>query len=253
MHLVCFRCCFVTCTKLLNEFVGACCWLAVCPVDVLRSTTFQTLLTVFDEWRIIVLLSRWAFLSTRTLTLIVATSSTPPQGKAVLKALSACTQGSLLRSSEYNHEAVSRHVCSAMAHTEVWEECNCGCHLTQGTAACRHDTLNFSHDLLLMTVGTAGVKVEPGQVKPPKGSKPEHKNSRAARRGPMDEMRQLIRILAKLMPHSEPYLRVGGEDTNGGNRVSEEQIRNYLATSLGEAPQPEWGLPQVCLCSQTLS
>ena len=101
-----------------------------------------------------------------------------------------------------------------------------------------------------MTVGAAA-KAEPVVThggKPPKADahkyKPEHKNSRATRRGPMDEMRQLIRILAKLMPHSEPYLRIGGEDTNGGNRVSEEQIRNYLATSLGEAPQPAWGLPQ---------
>jgi hypothetical protein len=98
-----------------------------------------------------------------------------------------------------------------------------------------------------MTLGAAAVKVEPGQGKPPRANKPEHKNSRATRRGPMDEMRQLIRILAKLMPHSEPCLRIGGEDMNGGNRVSEEQIRNYLATSLGDAPQPEWGLPQVWL------
>lgn len=98
-----------------------------------------------------------------------------------------------------------------------------------------------------MTLGAAAVKVEPANGKQMRGSKPEHKNSRATRRGPMDEMRQLIRILAKLMPHSEPLLRVGREDANGGNRVSEEQIRNYLAKSLGEAPQPEWGLPQVRL------
>lgn len=58
----------------------------------------------------------------------------------------------------------------------------------------------------------------------------------------MDEMRQLIRILAKLMPQSEKFLRIGGEDS-GGNRVSEEQIRAYLATSLEGAPQPKWGLP----------
>lgn len=58
----------------------------------------------------------------------------------------------------------------------------------------------------------------------------------------MDEMRQLIRILAKLMPQSEKFLRIGGEDS-GGNRVSEDQIRAYLATSLEGAPQPKWGLP----------
>lgn len=72
--------------------------------------------------------------------------------------------------------------------------------------------------------------------------KAEHANSRATRRGPMDEMRQLIRILAKLMPQSEKFLRIGGEDS-GGNRVSEDQIRAYLATSLEGAPQPKWGLP----------
>lgn len=29
----------------------------------------------------------------------------------------------------------------------------------------------------------------------------------------------------------------------GGNRVSEDQIKEYLRYTLGEAPQPEWGLP----------
>lgn len=34
-------------------------------------------------------------------------------------------------------------------------------------------------------------------------------------------------------------------DNGGGNRVSEEQIKNYLRKTLGEeAPQPEWGLPE---------
>ncbi len=34
-------------------------------------------------------------------------------------------------------------------------------------------------------------------------------------------------------------------DNGGGNRVSEEQIKNYLQKTLGEeAPQPEWGLPE---------
>lgn len=33
-------------------------------------------------------------------------------------------------------------------------------------------------------------------------------------------------------------------DGGGGNRVSEDQIKNYLRNTLGEeAPQPEWGLP----------
>lgn len=29
----------------------------------------------------------------------------------------------------------------------------------------------------------------------------------------------------------------------GGNRVSEDQIKEYLRYNLGEAPIPEWGLP----------
>ena len=71
--------------------------------------------------------------------------------------------------------------------------------------------------------------------------KPEHKNSRAARRGPMDEMRQLVRILVRLMPNSAVYLP-GSAEGGGGNRVSEDQIKDYLRKCLGEAPQPEWGL-----------
>ena len=59
----------------------------------------------------------------------------------------------------------------------------------------------------------------------------------------MDEMRQLIRILVKLMPNSAVYL-TASEEGGGGNRVSEDQIKDYLRKCLGEAPQPEWGLPQ---------
>jgi hypothetical protein len=82
--------------------------------------------------------------------------------------------------------------------------------------------------------GPGGARQAPAKV--------EHYASRATRRGPMDEMRQLIRILAKLMPNSERNLRIAHDDS-GGNRVSEEQIRRYLEASLGEAPKPEWGLP----------
>ena len=76
--------------------------------------------------------------------------------------------------------------------------------------------------------------------------KAEHKlmNSRAKHRGPMDEMRQLVRILAKMMPQSQGHLQVGDEG-GGGNRISEDQIKHYLAATLGNlAPKPEWGLPQ---------
>jgi len=59
----------------------------------------------------------------------------------------------------------------------------------------------------------------------------------------MDEMRQLVRILVKLMPNSVHHLSLSDEG-GGGNRVSEEQIKEYLRLTLGtEAPQPEWGLP----------
>lgn len=43
------------------------------------------------------------------------------------------------------------------------------------------------------------------------------------------------------MPDSQHNL-VMNED-GGGNRISEEQIKRYLIKTLGEAPQPEWGLP----------
>jgi hypothetical protein len=77
--------------------------------------------------------------------------------------------------------------------------------------------------------------------------KPEHKDSRAIRRGPMDEMRQLLRILVKLFPQA-PLSHTTAPDTEGGasgggNRLSERQIRDFLEF-LGDAPEPEWGLPE---------
>lgn len=88
------------------------------------------------------------------------------------------------------------------------------------------------------------VSMAPGAGKPVHHSllKDEHRNSKAARRGPMDEMRQLVRIMVKLIPASSVFI---SEDNGGGNRVSEEQIREYLRATLGDgAPQPEWGLPR---------
>lgn len=59
----------------------------------------------------------------------------------------------------------------------------------------------------------------------------------------MDEMRQLVRILVKLMPDSLAFLAVSDEG-GGGNRVSEDQIKDYMKRTLGkDPPEPEWGLP----------
>ena len=33
------------------------------------------------------------------------------------------------------------------------------------------------------------------------------------------------------------------EEGGGGNRISESQIKHFLDSTLGEAPRPEWGLP----------
>jgi hypothetical protein len=86
-------------------------------------------------------------------------------------------------------------------------------------------------------------------VRHPSVCKAEHKNSKAARRGPMDEMRQLVRILVKLMPESSRFLTVPDEG-GGGNRVKEEHIKDYLNKVLGRSqdsrddtpPYPDWGL-----------
>ncbi|CAK0749175.1 hypothetical protein CVIRNUC_001890 [Coccomyxa viridis] len=67
--------------------------------------------------------------------------------------------------------------------------------------------------------------------------------SKATRRGPMDEMRQLVRILVKIIPHSVTFL-ASAEEGGGGNRISEERIKYFLDCTLGEAPRPSWGVPQ---------
>jgi hypothetical protein len=53
----------------------------------------------------------------------------------------------------------------------------------------------------------------------------------------MDEMRQLVRILVALFPESRALI------TSDLHCVSAGQIRMYLAKSLGDAPQPDWSLP----------
>ena len=59
----------------------------------------------------------------------------------------------------------------------------------------------------------------------------------------MDEMRQLVRILVKIIPHSITFL-ASAEEGGGGNRISEERIKYFLDCTLGEAPRPSWGVPQ---------
>jgi hypothetical protein len=59
----------------------------------------------------------------------------------------------------------------------------------------------------------------------------------------MDEMRQIVRILIKIIPQSEVYFHARDQDDSGGNKVTEKEIRTFLSTSLGEAPQPVWSLP----------
>jgi hypothetical protein len=66
--------------------------------------------------------------------------------------------------------------------------------------------------------------------------------SKATRRGPMDEMRQLVRILVKIIPHSVGFL-ASAEEGGGGNRISEERIKFFLDCTLGDAPRPAWGVP----------
>jgi len=68
------------------------------------------------------------------------------------------------------------------------------------------------------------------------------RRGRGTRRGPMDEMRQLVRILVKIIPQSFPFLAT--TEDGGGNRISEEQIKFYLDKTLGSAPRPDWGLPK---------
>jgi len=72
---------------------------------------------------------------------------------------------------------------------------------------------------------------------------PPKKKSRRGR-GPMDNMRQLLRIIMKLIPKSHSLVE------NAENRISEEEIRSFLDATFGKggpergfAPQPKWGTP----------
>ena len=66
--------------------------------------------------------------------------------------------------------------------------------------------------------------------------------NRKVQRGPMDEMRQLVRILIKIFPQTYETLAVV-QHGHPNSRSSEEDIKDYLHGVLGEAPRPEWGLP----------
>jgi len=57
-----------------------------------------------------------------------------------------------------------------------------------------------------------------------------------AKRGPMDNMIQLVRILSVLIPASNGIVQ-------SDNRISEEMIHLFLNETLGEAPRPLWGIP----------
>ena len=73
------------------------------------------------------------------------------------------------------------------------------------------------------------------------------------RRGPMDEMRQLIRILLKIFPQSSTHIP-SRQKHNSSNKISENAIKDYLKALLGPEstkedqrkcvapPRPEWGL-----------
>ena len=64
----------------------------------------------------------------------------------------------------------------------------------------------------------------------------------------MDEMRQLVSIMQKLMPESVKLMPSSPpvhSPLNRPIRVSEPEIREYLRLVLGtDAPQPVWGLPK---------
>lgn len=96
--------------------------------------------------------------------------------------------------------------------------------------------------VLNMIHHTMGPPVE-DTTQPSSADSGKGKRKRPSRRGPMDSMRQLVRILLKLFPHSA-HLIPSLEEYGGANRITETQIREYLSQLLGnEAPHPEWGVP----------
>lgn len=93
-------------------------------------------------------------------------------------------------------------------------------------------------------------QITSSSVKFSKAGQPENnaqaaapQKTKATRRGPMDEMRQLVRILVKIIPQSVKFISIADEG-GGGNRISEDQIKSYLDNTMGDAPRPQWGVPQ---------
>lgn len=54
----------------------------------------------------------------------------------------------------------------------------------------------------------------------------------------MQDLRQLVRMLLKLMPNSEEHLPEAAR-RGGGNRMVRPHIEAYLENTLGEAPRPD--------------
>ena len=46
----------------------------------------------------------------------------------------------------------------------------------------------------------------------------------------------------KVIPQSIGNIK-SCDESGGGNRISEDQIKFYLSATLGDAPQPSWGVP----------
>ncbi|KAI3428065.1 hypothetical protein D9Q98_006449 [Chlorella vulgaris] len=95
---------------------------------------------------------------------------------------------------------------------------------------------------MAMEWGGQHLAVSQGEVEMGEQPGPRSRSGKPTRRGPMDEMRQLVRILVKLLPQSISHIGAN-EEAGGGNRISEEQIKNYMEKTLGEAPRPAWGVP----------
>ena len=81
------------------------------------------------------------------------------------------------------------------------------------------------------------LRLQAQPAKHPSVQKREHRNSRAARRGPMDEMRQLVRIFAKLMPDSASLL--GSAASGGGGKYVRPRLTDDVP-----------GLLTCCICMQ---
>eukprot|EP00775_Hariotina_reticulata_P002715 gene2715-3012_t len=113
-------------------------------------------------------------------------------------------------------------------------------HLTGGDAASQLAKTAIVNNAMKECLKDAELKIQPLDLGLKLGMDSSMAGSMAKRRGPMDEMRQLQRILTKLLPASASYMPAGTD--GGGNKVQADQIKIYLAATLGDAPKPDWGL-----------